>query len=570
MGGEIGVKSQPEKGSNFWFTSSFLKQANTRHKPGHIPKKIKTLKCLVVDDTDSCRKILTQHLHSYGCIADHAQNHTMAMEKLMDAQLEQTPFNTIFIDLEMPGFDGIAVAGIIQANKAIKCPELILMSYTTKRMEPEIFKKAGFKAQLIKPVYKNHVLACLIQAHAMESPKGGTNSRFSLEEPRAILDIADVSLNILLAEDNRMNQKVAANMLKKLGHKVTIARNGEEAVEMFQTNPFHLILMDGQMPVMDGLEATRAIRNLEKVMPSPPPHIPIIALTADAMKGDKERFLASGMDNYITKPIKRKSLENAILHSISRQPAATGKDTPIDLDELIQTMGGNKYLVKECFDTFCNTHGKMLAQIKGHIDDHNLPPMANALEGFRDSVKNLSCKPLMNAAFSLDRAVTAGDNVEIQKKFNALAHTCARLEDFIATYSVKNLFMKFLIVDIGFDSRKKSQKTLSEYGECDVAVNGIEALNAFIRAHNEKDPYHLIFLDFEIQDLDGIQVIKKIRQWERSKAISRRRCVKIALFLMKSQKDSVASILEPEYETCMEKPVTRERLATAFQQLKYT
>jgi len=568
MGGEIGVKSRQGEGSNFWFTSYFRKQAGVRHKPCNIPNKVKSLKCLVVDDTDSCRTTLTQHLRSFGCMADHAQNHTMAMEKLMDAQLEQTPFNTVFIDLEMPGLDGVAIAKMIQDNKAVKAPQLILMSYTAKRMEPAAFTKAGFKTQLAKPVYKNHVLDCLTQAHDIEPAKKDTGTRFSLEEPKAVLDIADTNLNILLAEDNKLNQKVAVNMLKKLGHKITIAQNGEEAVELYQKSSFHLILMDGQMPVMDGLEATRTIRGIENSMPSPRPHIPIVALTANAMKGDRERFLASGMDNYITKPIKRKALEDAILNSMT--PTIPEKTPMIDLDELIQTMDGNKHLVKECFDTFCETHEKILAQIKTHLDGQDLPAMVNNLIGFRDSVKHLSCKPIMDAAFSLERAVAAGNDPFIEKEFMALCDACSRLQDFIASYSVKNLFMKFLIVDAGFDSRKKSQKLLSGYGECDVALNGLEALNAFVRAHNEDDPYHLIFLDIEMKGLEGPQVLGKIRQWEKSKAISQDQSVKIILLSTGVPPDAVIALLEPGHETWMEKPVTRDRLAKAFQQIHYT
>ncbi|MBA3011375.1 MAG: response regulator [Desulfobacula sp.] len=572
MGGEIGVKSQQGEGSNFWFTSSFRKQSNARQGPDKIPDKINTLKCLVVDDTDSCRKTLTQHLLSFGCTADNAQNPFMAMEKLMDAQLEKAPFNTIFIDMEMPAIDGIALAKKILENKDITPPRMILMSYTVKRLEPEAFKREGFEAQIAKPVYKKHVLDCLLQAHGMAPIQKTEGTRFNLEEPTAASDLSATILNILLAEDNKMNQKVATNMLKKLGHTVTIAENGKEAVDLYQTNQFHLILMDGQMPVMDGLEATRAIREIENKKPAPRPHIPIVALTANAMKGDKELFLASGMDDYITKPIKRKALEDAIIHSMARNaPVETmpEKGLPIDLDELIQTMGGNKNLIKECFDTFCDTHENMLAQMKLFLDGRDFSSMVKALTEFRDSVKNLSCKPIMDGAFGLDRAIGERDEAAIEKQFVILSDACNRLQKFIVTYSVKNLFMKFLIVDATFDSRKQSQKLLSGYGECDVAINGLEALNAFVRAQNEADPYHLIFLDIEMKGLDGLQVMGKIRQWERSKAISPAQGAKIILLSTGPPPETVTKGLTPGYETCMEKPVNRDRLALAFQQIHY-
>ena len=570
MGGEIGVQSLQGKGSNFWFTSSFQKQPGVQHIPMNITDKVKALKCLVVDDTDSCRKVLNQHLLSFGCIADHAQNHTMAMEKLMDAQLDQTPFNTVFIDLKMPGLDGIAVAKKILENKAIKKPRLVLMNYSSERLDPEVLKKTGFEAQLLKPVYKNHVFDCLARNYAIPEGKIKTGTRFSLEEPKALSELAESSLAILLAEDNRMNQKVAANMLKKLGHHVSIAQNGKEAVDMYQKNEFHLILMDGQMPVMDGLEATRVIRALEKNRPSDKPHIPIVALTANAMKGDKERFLASGMDSFITKPIKRKELENAIIHSMSQKtPEKTiqNKDLIINLNELIQTMNGNKNLVKECFDAFCYTHEDMLKQIKKNLDIKAFPLAVKAIAGFRDGVKNLSCKPVMDSAFNLERAIFAKDNAAIKKEFIFLSNSCARLQDFIITYSVKNLFMKFLVVDAEFDSRKKSQKLLSNYGECDLALNGLEALNAFVRAHNENDPYHLIFLDIAMKDLDGTQVLKKIRQWENSRSIALSQSTKIILLSDNFLPDKIIARLEPGYETFMEKPIDTAGLARAFKQI---
>jgi two-component system sensor histidine kinase/response regulator len=574
MGGEIGVKSSLGKGSNFWFTSSFQKQPGVQHIPLDIPDKVKKLKCLVVDDTDSCRKTLTQYLHSFGCIADHAQNHTMAMEKLMDAQMDQAPFSIVFIDLKMPGLDGIAVAKRILDNTNIKKPRLILMNYTAERLEPEALQKAGFEALLLKPVYKNHVFDCLTQAHAhaVAEVKKSTSTRFSLEEPKAISDMAESSLNILLAEDNRINQKVAANMLKKLGHKVTIAQNGKEAVDLYQRKNFHLILMDGQMPIMDGLEATQVIRAIENNDPSSKPHIPIVALTANAMKGDKERFLASGMNDFLTKPIKRKALENAILNSMSQKPflqTIQDKGLIINLDELIQTMDGNKNLVKECFDVFCNAHEDRLQQIKENLDAKAFPSVVKALAGFRDEVKNLSCKPIMDSAFSLERAVLAQDNIGMEKEFIALSGACTHLQEFIITYSVKNLFMKFLVVDAEFDSRKKSQKLLSGYGECDLALNGLEALNAFVRAHNENDPYHLIFLDIEMKDLDGPQVLKKIRQWENSRAIALSQGIKIILLSAGFPRDNIIDQLAPGYETFMEKPINPAGLARAFKQIHY-
>ncbi|MEH0021806.1 MAG: response regulator [Desulfobacter sp.] len=589
MSGEIGVKSKPGKGSNFWFTAAFQKQPGAGSRPIPVPAQVKELKCLVVDDTDSCRTTLTRYLRSFGCQADHAQNHTMAIEKLMDAHLDNTPYTNVFLDFEMPGCDGVELGRKILDQKDITAPRIVLMAYTAKRLGKEELAKAGFDRQILKPVYKGHLLKALTGADEADEARPAATAaetRFSLEEPNAVAGVEAKNLDILLAEDNKMNQKVAVNMLKKLGHNVTIAENGEEALAMFQKQTFSLILMDGQMPVMDGLEATRAIRGLESAAPSPQPHIPIVALTANAMKGDRERFLASGMDDYITKPIKRKALEDAILNVLGREalqasapapataapepPPAPAKARIVDLDELIQAMEGNKPLIRECFDTFINTHEPALAKIRDGLDNPDPARVRSDLAAFRDSVKHLCAKPLMDAAFSLDRALEANDKETVKLSFDGLADVCQQLTTFMQTYTVENLFMKFLIVDAGFDTRQASQKLLSSYGECDVALNGLEALNAFARAHSNKDPYHIIFLDIEMEGLDGFQVLEKIRQWERSKSIEPGDGVKIILITSGTVGDAMAARLIPGLETWMSRDLTRENLATSFKAIHYT
>ncbi|NOX32917.1 MAG: response regulator [Deltaproteobacteria bacterium] len=569
MGGEIGVESTEGEGSNFWFTACFEKQAGIKDKTPKIPPGIKALKCLVVDDTDSCRKAMKLHLSSLGCMVEIAQNTIMAMEKLMDANHGGKSFDTIFIDMEMPDIDGIEFARRLFKDPNIKNTTLILMTYTGKRLDNTTLKSLGFHSQIAKPVYRNHVLECLKEVYGLGLHKKEIETRFGIEEPKATGGNVPHSLSILLAEDNKMNQKVAVNMLKKLGHKITIAQNGKEAVEMFKKKDFHLILMDGQMPVMDGMEATKAIRELEKKQTGSKIHIPIIALTANAMKGDRERFLDSGMDDYITKPIKRKALEDAIIACSAKDriiKKQMSRNDIIDLEELINNMDGNKNLVKECFDDFYQNHTPMLNNIRAGIDKNDPRKVKESLLTFRDSVKNLSCKMLMDAAFSLDRAFKNKNTSLVEKEFDNLYQSCLELKDFIVRYSVKNLFMKFLLVDFEFVSRKKAHKILSQYGECHVAINGLEALNAFVRAHNKNDPYNLIFLDIDMPDFDGNQVLEKIRKWEKSRNIVK---PDIAKIIMVSANKSFKTPPETGFEAHMVKPINLGKLAKAFKQVHY-
>lgn len=572
MGGQIGVESSEGEGSTFWFTACFEKQDGIMGKPPVIPLKIKTLKCLVIDDTDSCRKAMSLHLSSFGCQVDTAQNATMAMEKLMDANLCNTPFDTIFIDMEMPHTAGKEFAGLLLKNPNIKNVHLILMTYTGKRLDKTTLASLGFAAQIAKPVRSAHVLECLLDLYGLSPEIKKIETRFGLEEPKTMGKDAPDNLNILLAEDNVMNQKVAVSMLKKIGHTITIVQNGKEAVNAFMGKKFDMILMDGQMPVMDGLEATRAIRELEKKQKGSKNHIPIIALTANAMKGDKERFMDSGMDDYLTKPIKRKALEDAIVRCSSKEKAVDPSlplSDIINLDELIQTMNGDKHLVKECFDDFYQHHGALLDNIRNAIDGNDPAKVKESLLIFRDSTKNLSCKMIMDAAFSLDRAFAEKNKTLIEKEVHTLFESCEKLKDFIVRYAVNNLFMKFLLVDDEFVSRKKCHKILSQYGECDVAINGLEALNAFVRAHNENDPYNLIFLDVEMSGLDGNQVLRKIRQWEKSRDITSSNIVKIIIISANDSKEALETSMKAGCDTYISKPINRDKLAKAFKQVHY-
>jgi CheY-like chemotaxis protein len=512
------------------------------------------------------------HLSSIGCRVESAQNATMALEKLMDAKLANQPFDTIFIDMEMPDLDGKEFARRILKDPHLKEAHLILMTYTGKRLDKTTLSSLGFTAQIAKPVYRNQVLECLMDIHNISPDPRPVKTRFGIEEPKAVADQLPGHFHILLAEDNKMNQKVAVNMLQKLGHTVTIAEDGKKAVEKFLEKEFDLLLMDGQMPVLDGLEATRAIREYEKKSSRSKKHIPIVALTANAMKGDRERFIESGMDDYITKPIKRKDLEDAILRCMSRPKDLefpTAKGDIIHLDELLQAMNGDKQLVKECFDDFHDHYSPMLSDIRSGIDKNDTARVKASLLTFRDSVKQLSCKRIMDAAFALDRAFDHQNKAMIEKEFNTLYDACAELKDFIIRYSVKNLFMKFLIVDDEFVSRKKAHKILSQYGECDVAVNGLEALNAYVRAHNENDPYNLIFLDINMPDLNGNQVMEKIRQWERAKGVALSDAVKIIMMSADGSKETVKAALKKGCEAFLVKPVTRDKLAQAFRQVHY-
>ena len=334
MGGEIGVRSEEGKGTTFWFTVILEKQSEQKEKTIIGIEDLKGKNILVVDDHSINRQVFRVYLESWGCRFDEAENGHQALTKLKDAANRGDPFHLGILDMQMPGMTGEALGRMIKDDPAIKDTALVMATSVAQRGDAERLKESGFAAFLTKPVKKSVLFDCLRIVLGLKDDRSKDVSRqivtrFTVEESRVGEEEAGRNLRILLAEDNLVNQKVAMIMLKKMGHSIVVANNGQEAVATFEENEFDLILMDGQMPVMDGLEAASRIRELElkcessKLKGSEAPnagsgistqleHVPIIAVTANAMKGDRERFLAAGMDDYITKPLKRKVLEEAI------------------------------------------------------------------------------------------------------------------------------------------------------------------------------------------------------------------------------------------------------------------
>ncbi|MCK5541210.1 MAG: response regulator [Desulfobacterales bacterium] len=572
MNGEIGVESEQGKGSIFWFTARLEKLPDNpkQSQNKQILRRLKGLNCLIVDENSSSRLSLTQILKSFGCNCKDVSTKPDALKALLNAHSDKLPFDTVFIDMRMDKTDSDdSLSKKIKSNSLIKYTHLVLMSYATDKLKLSILEKNGFSSQISKPVYDLNILECLNQKYGLVTETKDVETRFGLEEKNATGSVSTTVLNILLAEDNKMNQKVAINMLKKIGHSYKIAENGKKAVEEFKNNKYDLILMDGQMPEMDGFEATRQIRKIEKNSKDSK-HIPIIALTANAMKGDRERFIEAGMDDYLTKPVKREALAKAISAFIETDSKKeVEKDEIIDLNEVIQIVNGNKELIKECFDDFVQHYLQELVKIEDTIKGKDSSKSLQLLEGFRDWVKNLASKPIMDAAFCLERAIKADNSEKIATEFNNLSKRCEKLQDFIIRYSVKNLFMKFLIVDDEFVSRKKTAKILSKYGECNMAINGLEALNAVYRSYKANTPYSLIFLDINMPDISGIKVVENIRKWEDSQVISIKDRVKIVMLSADDSSQTMTSSFMEGCESYIIKPINKEKITKAFKKVGY-
>jgi PAS domain S-box-containing protein len=346
MGGRIGVESEEGKGSTFWFTAGFDKQPAGAGLVRPRASSLEATRVIVVDDNATNRKILSHQLNSWGMIYEEADSGASALEALRRAASRGEAYDVAILDLMMPGMDGFELARAVKSDPLIAGTRLVLLTSFGVRGDGASAREPDVAACLTKPVRQSQLFDCL--ANIVSQPAepgaaraGATPKTYTKSAPKETPMTSNKL--ILLAEDNVVNQKVAVRQLQKLGYRADAVANGREALEALGRIPYDLVLMDCQMPEMDGYAATAEIRRREGTVK----RTPVVAMTANALEGDRERCIAAGMDDYVSKPVKPEELAAVLgrfLSDVSRGAAdapVVVNDTrpPVDLERLHAVMG---------------------------------------------------------------------------------------------------------------------------------------------------------------------------------------------------------------------------------------
>lgn len=434
MNGEIGIISEEGKGSEFWFTATFQKQKESRGEAYKFAS-IEGIRILVVDDNSTNRQILSLLLESWRCRHEETNCGSEALEILHKAAQENDPFNIALIDMQMSQMDGETLGMKILLNSELKDTLLVLMTSLGMRGDAKRVKEIGFRAYLTKPVKQSQLYNCLITLWGAET-SGEESTTEPLITSHTLSEEKHRCTKVLVVEDNAINQKVALKMLEKLGYPADAVENGAEAVKSLERIPYDIVLMDCQMPVMDGYEATAIIRSKESSVLNH--SIPVIAMTANVMKEDKRICLSAGMNGFLAKPVKPEVLAVALEKwtggsSCSEKTFNEGSGINVDIFDrkgLLNRLDGDAEFMKEILDNYIKDAESLLKQMlktdKGK--EKELAKIAHTMKGFST---NVGATVICYLVSELDEAIRNGRHEEVARLLESIKEGIAEFRTYI-------------------------------------------------------------------------------------------------------------------------------------------
>jgi PAS domain S-box-containing protein len=414
MGGTMWVESKVREGSKFHFTV-VLEITKSESEPlSKEVHKLIDLPILVVDDNASNRRILKEVLTNWHMKPTVANSGAEALNALENADSKKS-FALALLDVHMPDMDGFAVAEQIRSSYKQQGIKVILLTSASRPSDVARCRELGISDYLSKPIKQSELFDAIVTAMADDSRK-----RERYESTSASIQASERSLRVLLAEDNPVNQMLATRVLEKLGHKVQVVNNGRDALARAKAEEFDVILMDVQMPEMDGLEATTAIRDAEAGTGK---HVPIVAMTAHAMKGDREKCLSAGMDGYLSKPIRIDELKQAIekTRNTGRSDEENSFRAIGQLESLLDSVLGDRALLAEMAGLWLADSAKQESQIRNGLDSGDAIMVQRAAHAIKGSVGTFQASAAQDAANQLEMSAKNGDLVGARKAFETLS-----------------------------------------------------------------------------------------------------------------------------------------------------